>query len=185
MDEKSADQIEVMGFLEPYFARIFPIFGAAVDFYNSEYSRSARAQHDDRATACDVWCHIWHGMQVEFGEERGFHFLEIRGLSVLNVRDRVVIRAKKVDENGRHRNSDTLQQRLFDAQMPLPGLPEAAARLIIGYQPDAAFSRVERVTIRRPFWGWVSQVVETEHGCSWVDITPRELPFGKGLRRAS
>jgi hypothetical protein len=91
-------------------------------------------------------------------------------------------RAKKADENGRHRNADTTQQRAFDGQLDIPGLPKEAARVVIGYQPDAAFSTVERVTIRRPLGRWVSQLVEMDEGCGWVDITPTELPFEKRKR---
>jgi hypothetical protein len=90
------------------------------------------------------------------------HFLEIRNLHVLNIRDQMLIRAKKVNANGRHRNNHTLQQRAFDAQEELPGLPPVAARLVMAYQPDAAFSEVERVTVRRPLGRWVSQIVDAE-----------------------
>jgi hypothetical protein len=107
----------------------------------------------------------------------------VRGLHLLNVHDKVLIRAKKVDENGRHRNSDTAQQRAFDAQEDLPGLPPAAARLVIGYQPDPAFSEVERVIVRRPLGRWVSQILETDETATWEDITPVELPFGTIRRR--
>lgn len=183
MDDIDPDQFAIMTVLEPYLARMYPCFPAALTVYN-DVPAHIRAEHDDRAAASAVWCHIWSGLQREFAEESGFHFLETRNLHVLNIRDEVVIRAKKVDANGRHRNADTEQQRAFDAQEELPGLPAAAARLVVGYQPDAAFSEVERVTVRRPLGSWVSQIIETEAECSWVDITPIELPFGTMRRRA-
>ena len=120
------------------------------------------------------------GFQQEFIDEDGFNFLDIRGLSVLNIRDELVIRVKKVDQNGRHRNYQTQQQIDFDAQQELPGLPPAATRIIIGYQPDIAFSEVERVIVRRPKGRWVSQIIDSGESAEWTDITPVELP----LRRA-
>jgi hypothetical protein len=171
-----------MDILSPYLPRILPIFDAALSLHNEDVSAKARADYDDRAAASAVYCHTWKGFEREFSEEPGFHFLIVRGLKLLNVRDAVVLRAKKVDENGRHRNSDTEQQRAFDAQEQLPGLPASAARVVIGYQPDIAFSEVERVTVRQPLFGWVSQVIETDGAFSWIDITPAQLQFGKSRR---
>lgn len=176
MEDIEADQLEVMGLLEPVALRIPPIFDAAVDQYNSEISALARAEHDERAAANAIYCYAWAGFQREFMGEDGFHFLTVRGLKVLNIRDRLVIRAKKVDANGRHSNNPTAQQRAFDAQEDLPDLPPVAHRIVIGYQPDIAFSMVERVTVRRPLGRWVSQLV-LGGDQSWVDITPAELPF--------
>jgi hypothetical protein len=183
MDEIDPDQLAIMALLEPHLDRMYPCFPAALALYN-EVEAHIRAEHDDRAAASSVYCHVWNGLQREFSEDSGFHFLTHRGLNLLNIRDQVLVRAKKVDANGRHRNADTEQQRAFDAQEDLPGLPPAAARLVIGYQPDAAFSEVERVTVRRPLGRWVSQIVEADAERAWVDITPVELPFGIKRRRA-
>jgi hypothetical protein len=183
MDETDPDQLAVVTMLEPYMPRMYPCFPAALALYNEVEAR-IRAEHDDRAAASSVYCHIWSGFQREFAEEPRFRFLEVRGLRLLNIRDQVLLRAKKVDANGRHRNHDTPQQRAFDAQEELPGLPPAAVRLVIGYQPDAAFSEVERVTVRRPLGRWVSQIIEAEPERSWIDITPVELPFAIMRRRA-
>lgn len=182
MDEINPDQEEVMRLLEPDLSRIYPIFPAAVALYNSEVSAKARAELDDSAAAKSTHCHVWAGFQREFLDESGYDFLEVRGLKVLNIRDQLLIRAKKVDANGRHRNADTAQQRAFDAQENLPGLPAAATRLVIGYQPDIAFSEVERVIVRRPLGRWVSQIVEADEAPHWIDITPRELPLESGRR---
>ena len=176
MDGVDPDQLEIMGLLEPYLSRMYSIFPAALSLYN-DYPALMRADHDDRAATSSVWCHAWSGLQREFGSEPGFHFIKVRGLHLCNISDRVVIRLKKVDANGRHRNSDTAQQRAFDAQEELPDLPPAAARLVLGYQPDVAFSEVERVIVRRPQGAWVSQILEVDSAFGWVDITPVELPF--------
>jgi hypothetical protein len=184
VDEIDTDQAEIMSLLAPYLTRMYPLFPKAVDFYNASIAPQARAQHSDRARANAIWCHLWHGFQEEFGTDAGFHFLNVGNLNVLNIGDKLLLRPKKVDANGRHRNASTLQQRQFDAQTDLPGLPPQAARIIMGYQPDAAFSCVERVTVRRPHGAWVSQIVDTGTDCVWEDITPRELPFREARRKA-
>ena len=177
MDDIDVDQQRVMGLLEPHLARMYPIFGAALDLYNKEVSAKARAEHDARAICSAIYCHAWAAFQREFIDEPGFNFLKTRGLNVLNIRDEVVLRVKKVDENGRHQNADTAQQRDFDAQKDLPDIPPAGIRIVMGYQPDEAFSAVERVIVRRPLQRWVSQITEVGEPRQWVDITPAELPF--------
>ena len=80
---------------------------------------------------------------------------------------------------GRSRNAITKQQMDYDAQLPLPGLPSEAIRLVAGYQPDAAFSSVQRVIVSAPLGktiAWAAQVVIVDDAVSWVDITPSRLP---------
>jgi hypothetical protein len=180
MEDFEPDQATVMAILHPYLGRMFPIFGAAVDLHNAETSARARAELSSSAVAHNINCHAWAGFEREFTDEPGFHFLKPGGnLKVLNIRDELVLRPKKVDANGRHQNADTAQQRAFDSNADLPGIHPAAARVIVGYQPDEAFSSVIRVTVRRPKARWVAQIVEIDAAYSWVDITPAELPLGR------
>lgn len=177
MDDIDTDQETVMAVLDPYLGRMEPLFSAALDLHLTEVTPKARAELGVRAVASVVSDHAWAAFEREFDAEPGFHFLTVRGLKLLNIRDQVVIRLKKVDENGKHQNADTGQQRAFDAQEDIKGLPPAAARLVLGYQPDEAFSKVERVIIRRPKGRWVAQVIDSDTDRHWVDITPAELPF--------
>jgi hypothetical protein len=176
------EQRAAMATLEPHFSQIVDICNSAVALYNSETTPRGRADHDSRAALAAIYSHAWKGYIREFGEEAGFHFLTIRGLNLLNIRDAVVLRAKKVDANGRHTNHASQQQREFDRQLPLPGLSPAATRLVIGYELDPAFSTVERVIVRRPLGQWTAQIVLTEAAYAWEDITPAQLPFNPGRR---
>lgn len=182
MNEVDDDQGRVMELLEPFLERIFSIFPAALEKYNDQYPAAIRAEHENRTAAGCVYDHVWNGFKSEFMEEDGFHFLNVRGLNVLNIRDQLVIRAKKVDANGLHRNHDSQQQKDFDRQVPLPDMPQEAIRIVAGYEPDVAFSEVQRVMVRRPLVGWVSQIIESTETPHWVDITPQELPFGSNRR---
>ena len=179
-------QTRVMSAMEPHFPVIYPIFVNALALYRDEYPSGVRVEHSDRTAANIVYDHVLAGFRREFMEETGFTFLHIRGLHVLNIRDVIVARFKKVNEDGVHRNLPTRQQKDFDRQVDIPGLPLAAIRIVLGYQPDAAMSIVERVTVRDPYHDRVSQIVETGTEYSWIDITSTKPLFTpKGRPRAT
>jgi len=183
----TVDEVQgrVMGTLEPHFGRIYPIFKIALSVYRDEYPSGVRVEHSDRTTASAIYDHVFAGFQREFMGEVGFTFLNVRGLMLLNIRDAIVARFKKVNEDGIHRNLQTKQQKDFDRQADIPGLPPAATRIVLGYQPDAAMSLVERVTVREPYNNWVAQIVETDAEYTWEDITPAKLALThEGGRRA-
>ena len=184
----TADKIQdqVMADLEPHFPRIYSIFIDSLGVYRDEYPSGVRVEHSDRTAATAVYDHILAGFRREFMDEAGFIFLNVGGLIVLNIRDTIVARFKKVNEEGVHRNYKTKQQKDFDRQADIPGLPPSATRIVLGYQPDAAMSVVERVTIRDPYNNWVAQIVESDAEYIWVDITPLKLPLTRmGGRRAT
>jgi len=166
-----------MAVIEPIMHEIYPIFPNALRTYNEKYPPEVKAEHESRTAAGCVRDHAWNEFKSLFMDREGFHFLDIRGLQVLNIRDELVLRIKKVNENGVHSNYQTSQQKDFDKQVELPGLPSAAARIVIGYQPDIAFSEVERVIVRSPSLKWVSQILQDKKTATWIDITPAELPF--------
>lgn len=189
-DELDPEQRFAMDTLSPYTATIDAAMRAAVQRFNDDTAARSIAGYDVRAICSAISCNIWNIMSDELGEDPGIHFLEIGGnLKVLNVSDKLVIRFKKVDDNGRHRNSQTRQQKQFDAQLPLEGIPDPALRLILGYQPDDAFVAVERITMRSPKSSWVSQIVQLDGAADWEDITPRRLgleyPYRKQAPRRS
>lgn len=184
---ESAEQTQCMDALEPLFGGIHTAFDEAMAMYHREYSAAARADHTDSCAAHIVQNHVVANLERALSEARGVHFLTVRGMRVMNVKDVLVAGMKKLDGDGRHRNHDSKQQRDFDAQKPLPDIPPAATRLRIGYEPDAAFMGIERVLVVRPQRKsiiWQSQIIDGVGGCSWVDITPQTLP-GFGSQKAS
>ena len=182
MDEFEEQQAKVMAVLEPIFAIVTGIYQSAVDLYKEGTSPRIRAEHTSRAALNSIYSLVWKGYQREFGERSGFHLLNMRGLNVLNIRDEVVIRAKKVDANGRHVNNVTQQQKDFDRQLPLADLPPEAVRLVAGYELDPAYSMVERVIVRHARGDWVSQIVAVDDVHHWENITPARLPLAGGRR---
>jgi hypothetical protein len=170
-----------MEFLAPWFERLHDRFHQAMRLYNEQYPDSVRAEHDDSVAAHCVHGHLVAGFMREFEAERGFNFLKLRGLQVVNIFDRVVARMKKVSAEGRHQNADTEQQRCFDRQEDIPGLPPAALRLTFGYEPDPAFSTCERVIVACPNGKairWAAQIVEDGGLYVWNDITVPRLKLG-------
>jgi hypothetical protein len=180
-DDIDQDQANIMGLLAPFLARMQPLPHAALKLYLEDYTPAARAELNDSAVANDLRCHTWHGLKREFTGEPGFHFLKIRGLEILNIRDQLIIRPKKVNQYGRHRNHVSGQQRAYDNKQPIPGLPLEAQRLIFGYEIDPAYSSIIRVIVRRPKGRWIAQINEPTAETRWTDITPVELPlYGEG-----
>jgi hypothetical protein len=177
MDEFEQQQVMAMGILEPHFGILTDIYNSAVDLYNEGTSPRIRAEHTSRAALNSIYSLVWKGFEREFGEMSGHHLLNIRGLNVLNIADQIVVRAKRVDANGRHVNNQTDQQRDFDRQIPLAGLPPAAVRLVIGYELDPSYSSVERIIVRHTMGDWVSQIVTIDDAHVWEDITPARLPL--------
>lgn len=182
MDEFEEQQAMAMAVIEPHFATVTGIYQSAVDLYNEGTSPRIRAEHDSRAALNSIYALVWKGYLREFGEMSGFHLLNMRGLNVLNIADKVVARAKRVDANGRHVNAVTQQQKDFDRQLPLVGLPPQAVRLVIGYELDPAYSTVERVIVRHTMGDWISQIVAVDEVYHWENITPDRLPLQGGRR---
>jgi hypothetical protein len=182
MDDFGEQQAMVMAVLEPQFATLTDIYKSAVDLYNEGTSPRIRAEHTSRAALNSIYSLVWKGYEREFGEMSGFHLLNMRGLNILNIGDQVVVRAKRVDANGLHVNNPTQQQKDFDRQIPLAGLPPEAVRVVIGYELDPAYSTVERVIVRHTMGDWVSQIVTLDDAYLWEDITPARLPLQAGVR---
>jgi hypothetical protein len=164
-----------MSRIEPLFRPLHDALYDGMGLYQSKYIKKVVAQHRDRTAANCVYDHSFHNLRERLEGEPGCHFLNVRGLEVLNYFDLALLRLKKVNGAGRARNLLTRQQRDYDNQKPLPNLPPEAARLVIGYQPDAAFSAIERVIVSRPLRKtiqWASQIVILDDAPSWIDITP-------------
>jgi hypothetical protein len=174
------DQDECTSRIEPLFRPLHDSLRDGMEFYQDpkNYSPVAIAQQRDRTAAGCVNDHAFHKLRERLDGVPGHHFLNIRGLEVLNYKDLAVIRIKKVNGAGRGRNYKTPQQKDYDDQKSCDELPPAAVRLVAGYQPDPAFSAVRRVIISKPLGKtilWAAQIVPAEDGAAWVDITPARL----------
>lgn len=172
------DQEDCMGRIEPLFEVLSESLHHGMTFYQTNYTPEVIAQQRERTAANCVYDHGFHRMKEKLDTAPGCTFLNIRGLEVLNYYDLAVIRLKKLNSAGRWQNARTLQQKNFDDQLPLIGLPNAAVRLVVGYQPDHAFTAIDRIIVSRPLGKtikWTAQIIADGEKPSWIDITPARL----------
>lgn len=175
MPEWTQDQ--AMSQLDPIFDEIDAICRGGLARYQ-QYPPDVRIEHDGRATAACIYTHMVALAEELLTDKPGVVFKEIRGLKVWIIGERATIRFKKMDEDGRWRNNPTQQQRDFDRQLPLPGIPYPPLNLVVGYWPNALGTDVERVQVARPCGkeiDWCAAIVPTsdriEGQPRWIDVT--------------
>ena len=124
-----------------------------------------RAAHDKSAAAKNVHRHLLAEVTSACDQISGVSVIDARGLNVLNIYDKAVLRFKKMDEGGRSSSYPTPQNWRFDRQVSLPFIPAAATHLTFGYEPDLAFSSILRVLVACSLGSsvlWCAQVNEEE-----------------------
>jgi hypothetical protein len=177
MDDDN-DLTRCMNLIEPLLVDLHEGWEAAHRLYREEYPPNVLAEHTDAVAAACVRAHQWMEVERRLDGKPGVSLLDIRGLKVINFRDQAVIRLKKLDAAGRHSNYQTQQQKDFDGQETLPGLPPEAVRLTSGYQLDVTGQTIERHMIARPMGRavtWTAQVNVIDAKAAWIDITPRRF----------
>jgi hypothetical protein len=142
---------------------------------------------DVRAQSACTYCHMHAEADRRLLDRPGIRPMEIRGGLKLWLYEssNVVIRLKKMDEDGKSRNYPTKQARDYDAQRQLPELPLPPVRLTAGYWLDATGQRINRVQIARPNGRrvptWCAAIVPQEERKAgeriWIDVT-RQKRFG-------
>jgi hypothetical protein len=130
------------------------------------YQPADLVELDVRAQAACTYCHMLAEADRRFVNRPDVRTLDIRGLKLWLFKNaNVVIRLKKMDENGQSRNYPTKQAEDFDAQKQLPGLPLPPVRLTAGYFLDKTGTTVVRSQIARP----------QRRGANWcAAVLPRE-----------
>lgn len=163
-------------------------FDAIIRMGDERYRRYAtedRIEHDIRAQAACTYCHMVADAERRFDGRKDVRLIEtVRGLKLWLVEPaNVVVRLKKMDEDGRSRNYPTKQAKDFDAQLPLPGLPSPPVRLTVGYLLDPLGSLV-RAQIARPDGMepmWCGAIIPREERKGgeriWIDVT-KQRKFG-------
>lgn len=146
-----------------------------------KYSAEDLVELDVRAQSACTYCHMLSEADRRFLDRDGIRPLEIRGaLKVWLVEHaNVVIRLKKMDEDGKTRNYPTKQARDYDAQRELPDLPLPPVRLTAGYWLDATGQIINRVQIARPNGRrvptWCAAITRKEERKAgeriWIDVT--------------
>lgn len=134
---------------------------------------------DSRAQAACTYCHMLADCERRFGDMSDVRQLDIRGQKLWLLENaNIVVRLKKMDEDGRSRNYPTKQAKDFDAGAELPGLPMPPVRLTAGYLLDKSASVFIRTQVARPIGRealWCGAVVPREERRAgervWIDVT--------------
>jgi hypothetical protein len=169
------DEERCMDIAHPILRDMHDGWFAAFAMYREKYPEEVIAEHDDTTTANCIRSHLWTEISRRLYGRPGCHLLNLNRFRVLNFRDKLVWRFKKVNGDGQHRNYQTKQQRDFDDQLPLDGIPDKATRLTSGYQPDPLGQMIERIIVARPIGRnpvWAAQVNVVDEKAVWADITP-------------
>jgi hypothetical protein len=173
-DEDVADQAHCMKLAQPLLGDFHEAWEAAF----AKYLRTPAeiiADYDDTTVANCIRAFAWKEIARRFGGRRHCRLMRYQQLNLLNYRDETLWRFKQVNGAGRHANYQTPQQRHYDLQLPLPGVPPEAIRLTSGYQPDATLTTIQRVIVSRPYgksMRWAAQVNLATGTVAWQDISP-------------
>lgn len=144
------------------------------------YPAEIQVELDARAQAACTYSHMLAEADRRFIGRHGIRTLEINGLKLWMIEEAdVVIRLKKMDEDGRTRSYPTKQARDFDRQLDLPDLPSPPLRLTAGYLLDPSGSVLVRSQIAMPIshkrTDWCVAIVPAEVRVVgepvWIDVT--------------
>jgi hypothetical protein len=154
------------------------------------YDAAVLLELDVRAQAACTFCHMHAEADRRLIGRDYVRPIEYAGGLKLWLYERanVVIRLKKMDEDGKSKNYPTKQAKDYDAQRELPGLPLPPVRLTAGYWLDRTGQIINRVQIARPdgtrLPTWCAAVIPPEERTAgeriWIDVT-RQRGFGGGL----
>lgn len=92
---------------------------------------------DSRARANVINSHVVKAVEKKFSKVKGVHLTRDHGFLVLIIKDKIVVRFKKLDAKLRSSNIMTNQQQKLYYQRDIPGLPPGATVVIAGYRLDA------------------------------------------------
>ena len=174
------DQQSVMASLDPFLDDFYAIAIHGHAMYH-RYPAEFLIEHSKRASAACIYDHMVEEAERRFATRSDVRAIEIRGLRLWIVGDLAVMRAKKMDEDGRSRNYPTKQAKAFDRMEQLPGLPAIPVRLTMGYLLDETETAIKRVQVAQPDGkniDWCAAILPPEEAASsarrWIDVTAQE-----------
>jgi len=169
---------EIMDSLGPLLDEFDQIARTSHTRYRS-YKAEDLIELDSRAQAACTYAHMASAADRAFLGRESIRPIDLRGLKLwFFEKPNVVIRLKKMDEDGRTRNYPTKQAKQFDAGYDLPELPMPPVRLTAGYWLDETGTVFERTQVARPMGRrtmWCGAIVPLEERKvgerPWIDVT--------------
>jgi len=141
------------------------------------YNPADILEHDGRAAAACTYCHMYEEAIRRWSAKPGVKQFDIRGRKVWAIGSGVLVRLKKTDEDGRSRNYPTRQDRAYDRGASLPGLPDPAVRVTVGYLLNPTQTEIVRVQVSKPRGkeiDWCAAIVPAAEAVNqrrWTDVT--------------
>ncbi len=144
------------------------------------YDAGVLLELDARAQCACTYAHMSAEADRRFIGHAGVRDIDIRGLRLwLFEEANVVVRLKKMDEDGLVKNYPTEQAKDFDRGYDIPGLPMPPVRLTAGYLLDPTRTQFIRAQVARPIGRkrtlWCAAIVPLEdrraEGRAWRDVT--------------
>lgn len=141
---------EVDSELKPYFHGLYLCFQKAWELW-MEMATVLPYQFEaikSRARANILYDLIRKVVIERYGADADVVLREERGFLLMVIQDKFVLRFKKLDRNGLTCKGHTPQYHAyFSHQLPLPGMPPEAVRLVAGYQLDPAQASLKDVLV--------------------------------------
>lgn len=147
------------------------VFNGWSDYF--EYDSQLKLVHRARTRANIVYDHIVENAKKEFEDENGVSHFIARGIFLLKVEDKLIIRFKMLDNAKRPKNVKTRHNQEFFQQLDLPNIP-AATRLVVGYELNKYETSIKSISVICPNGEnneWVYDLTNTRQ------TTLHELPI--------
>ena len=166
----SISQFDAESTLKPYIHIFKEVIDLAWNEYNDLYSVDLRLIHSARTRSSIVHDLMRHHAIRLFDGMPGVYLVIIRGLFLVDIEGKVVVRFKKLRRDRRGSNILTGQTMLFNSQQfDLPGIPARPTGLVAGYQLDDLQLHIDARLITCPDASGVAWHID-------VDKSPVESP---------
>jgi hypothetical protein len=155
-------QTQAEKLLGPQLKRIRDCIVRAFQKWRSDYSKNALV-HTARSRASVIHDHMVAFAKEYFSGDDSIRIFSKSGLAVVNIKDVVLLRFKKLDAKKRSSSIPTRQNYLFKAQLDLPGIPSELTHLEAGYVLNELQTGLDGVYITCP----------NKNRLEWfIDLTP-------------
>lgn len=139
---------EVVDLLRPHYDRLWRC--GALPFYKYKETYPDQSVHSLRTRASTIHDLMILSVRAEFEGVRGVRIIDMEHpyrRTFLEIRERALIRFKKLDDHKQPRNYQTHFVQNYDEDNDLPGIPPKAHRLTLGYRLNLLQTEVRDVLI--------------------------------------
>ncbi len=168
----------IMDKLYPHLPVFDEVLRNAHEIYKSRYPIDVVVDHDASTQAHCTYRHILTEAKKRFNDSLNIKHFEINGQnSWLFKRENIIIRFKKMDRDGVSANYPTKQAKVWEHSDSLPGIPEQATYLTIGYLLDLTGSEYIRSQLSLSYGKsrWCAAIIpnvgETGIIYDWENVT--------------